>query len=154
VLCSYGEPQWAVVGDTFPTGCRWSESIVFHEYFTWNPDAAIPEYQTEQGVYDRHCGLDQVTMSFGHDEYLYHVTKPYLPEEALAMIRYHSCYPIHKEGAYGHLMTGRDHELMGWVRKFNPYDLYSKGHAKPDAVALKPYYEDLIAEYFPAKIRW
>lgn len=154
VLCSYGEPQWAVVGDTFPTGCRWNEKIVYHEYFAWNPDASIPEYQTECGVYEPHCGLDKVVMSYGHDEYLYQVVKPYLPEEALAMIRYHSCYPIHKEHGYGHLMTPRDHELMEWVRKFNPYDLYSKGHTKPDAVALRPYYEDLIAEYFPAKLRW
>ncbi len=37
-LCLYGEPQWAVVGDTFPVGCAWSESIVFHEYFAKNPD--------------------------------------------------------------------------------------------------------------------
>ncbi|MEJ1932737.1 inositol oxygenase family protein [Nostoc sp. NIES-2111] len=154
VLCTYGEPQWAVVGDTFPTGCRWSEKIVYHEYFAWNPDASIPEYQSEYGVYEPHCGLDNVVMSFGHDEYLYQVTKPYLPEEALAMIRYHSCYPIHKEHQYAHLMTPRDHELMDWVRKFNPYDLYSKGHTKPDAVALRPYYEDLIREYFPEKIRW
>jgi inositol oxygenase len=154
VLCTYGEPQWAVVGDTFPTGCRWSEKIVYHEYFAWNPDASIPEYQTENGVYGAHCGLDNVVMSFGHDEYLYHVVKPYLPAEALAMIRYHSCYPIHKEGGYAHLMTERDHELMGWVRKFNPYDLYSKGHTKPDEKALRPYYEDLIAEFFPAKLRW
>ncbi|MDX2267042.1 MAG: inositol oxygenase family protein [Bryobacter sp.] len=154
VLVTYGEPQWAVVGDTFPTGCAWDKSIVFHQYFSWNPDAAIPEYQTECGVYEPHCGLDKVVLSFGHDEYLYHVVKPYLPDEALAMIRYHSCYPIHREGAYTHLMNERDHELMAWVRKFNPYDLYSKGHAKPSVTELKPYYEELIAEYFPATIRW
>jgi hypothetical protein len=28
-LCLYGEPQWGVVGDTFPVGCAWSTSIVF-----------------------------------------------------------------------------------------------------------------------------
>src|SRR3954469_19051161 len=27
VLCLYGEPQWAVVGDTFPVGCRFDERI-------------------------------------------------------------------------------------------------------------------------------
>jgi inositol oxygenase len=154
VLCTYGEPQWAVVGDTFPTGCAWDPSIVFHDYFAWNPDASIPEYQTECGVYERHCGLENVTLSFGHDEYLYHVTKAYLPEEAQYIIRYHSCYPIHREGAYGHLMNKKDHLLFEAVKTFNPYDLYSKGHAKPDAQALKPYYEDLIAEFFPDKIRW
>ncbi len=24
-LCLYGEPQWGVVGDTFPVGCAWSD---------------------------------------------------------------------------------------------------------------------------------
>src|SRR5271165_812859 len=33
VLCLYGEPQWAVVGDTFPAGCAYSDKIVFPEYF-------------------------------------------------------------------------------------------------------------------------
>jgi len=33
VLCLYGEPQLAVVGDTFPVGCAWSDKIVFPEYF-------------------------------------------------------------------------------------------------------------------------
>ncbi len=28
-LCLYGEPQWGVVGDTFPVGCAWSKDIVF-----------------------------------------------------------------------------------------------------------------------------
>src|SRR5437667_243225 len=31
ILCLYGEPQWAVVGDTFPVGCAWSDRIVFHQ---------------------------------------------------------------------------------------------------------------------------
>ncbi len=154
VLCSYGEPQWAVVGDTFPTGCAWDKSIVFHEYFAWNPDASIPAYQTECGVYVPGCGLDKVNLSYGHDEYLYHVIKDYLPEEAQYIIRYHSCYPIHREGGYQHLLNGKDRSMLEWVNKFNPYDLYSKGHAKPDEKAVKPYYQELIAEFFPDKIRW
>ena len=28
VLCLFGEPQWAVVGDTFPVGCSFSKSIL------------------------------------------------------------------------------------------------------------------------------
>ena len=65
------------------------------------------------------------------------------------MIRYHSFYPAHREGEYSHLMNDRDRRLMEWVREFNPYDLYSKGHEPPDVKTLKPYYLDLIAEYFP-----
>jgi inositol oxygenase len=29
VLCLFGEPQWAVVGDTFPVGCAYSDKIVY-----------------------------------------------------------------------------------------------------------------------------
>jgi inositol oxygenase len=70
------------------------------------------------------------------------------------MIRYHSFYAAHKEGAYTHLMNDRDRELFAWVRAFNPYDLYSKGAARPDVAGLRPYYEDLLAEFFPPVLRW
>ena len=154
VLTMWGEPQWAVVGDTFPVGCRWSDKIVYPEYFEANPDSRTPELMTRYGVYDEQCGLDKVNLSWGHDEYLYHVTKNYLPEEAQYMIRYHSWYSAHREMDYQFLMSDHDMQLMDWVRKFNPYDLYSKSAVKPDFDQLKPYYDDLIAEFFPAKIKW
>jgi inositol oxygenase len=154
ILCLWGEPQWAVVGDTFPVGCAYSDKVVFPEFFANNPDSQNPAYQTPNGVYSEGCGLDKVHLSWGHDEYMYHVVKDYLPEEALYMIRYHSFYAAHKEGAYDHLMSDRDREMFAWVRRFNPYDLYSKGEAKPDLKKIKPFYQELIAEYFPATIRW
>jgi len=154
ILCLFGEPQWAVVGDTFPVGCAWSDKIVFHEFFRDNPDSQVPEYQTRLGVYEENAGLDNVDMSWGHDEYLYHIVKDRLPEPALYMIRYHSCYPIHREGAYDYLMNDHDREMFEWVRKFNPYDLYSKSHNRPDPQKLRPYYEDLINEYLPGKLDW
>jgi inositol oxygenase len=154
VMWLWGEPQWAVVGDTFPVGCAFSDKIVFHEFFADNPDSRVPAYQSQCGVYEEGCGMDKVNLSWGHDEYLYHVTRDYLPEEAQYMIRYHSFYPGHRENAYDHLMNGHDREMFQWVRTFNPFDLYSKSHTKPDPVQLKPYYEELIAEFFPDKIRW
>jgi inositol oxygenase len=152
VLWLWGEPQWAVVGDTFPTGCAWSDKIVYHEYFSGNPDAKKPELQTESGIYEKNCGLDNVTMSWGHDEFMYLISKEYLPEPALYMLRYHSFYPAHREGAYGHLMNDHDREMFEWVKLFNPYDLYSKSHTKPDPVELRPYYQKLIDKYFPSKV--
>ncbi len=154
VLCLWGEPQWAVVGDTFPVGCKWSDRIVYHEFFEANPDAQVPGYQTESGVYQPGCGLSKVDLSWGHDEYMYLVSRDYLPEPAQYIIRYHSCYPIHREGAYQHLMTDHDREMFEAVKTFNPYDLYSKGHDRVNVDEVRPYYEDLIAEFFPAKLRW
>jgi len=154
VLTMWGEPQWAVVGDTFPVGCRWSEKIVYPEYFSANPDSTNPELMSRYGVYEEQCGLENVNLSWGHDEYLYHVTKPYLPEEAQYMIRYHSWYSAHREMDYQYLMSDHDMQMMDSVRKFNPYDLYSKSAVKPELATLKPYYEGLVSEFFPAKIRW
>ena len=93
-------------------------------------------------------------MSWGHDEYLYHVVKDYLPEPALYMIRYHSFYAGHRERAYDHLMDDHDREMFSWVREFNPYDLYSKSDVRPDVDSLRPYYDDLISEFLPAELDW
>ncbi len=154
VLCLYGEPQWGVVGDTFPVGCAWSKHIVFPEYFAQNPDLHNPLYQTKYGIYEPNCGLDAVHMSFGHDGYIYEAMKNYLPTSALYMLRYHSFYPWHKHGAYTHLTDEQDQENLHWIHEFNQYDLYSKGHTKPNLAELKPYYDDLFAEFFPPTLAW
>lgn len=153
-LCLYGEPQWGVVGDTFPVGCAWSPDIVFHEYFAANPDRNIPAYQTPCGIYEPHCGLENLHMSFGHDGYISEVMKPYLREEALYMLRFHSFYPWHKHNAYDHLCTDKDRSMLPWVLKFNQYDLYSKAHTRPDLNELKPFYDDLFAEFLPPTLAW
>lgn len=153
-LCLYGEPQWAVVGDTFPVGCAYSDKIIFFDYFSANPDSKNSLYRDPYGIYAPHCGLEKVHMSWGHDEYIYQVIKNYLPEPAHYMLRYHSFYPAHQHGAYRHLMSEHDEEMFQWVRKFNPYDLYSKGTEKPNLKEILPYYQDLIAEFFPGKIDW
>ncbi len=154
ILCLWGEPQWAVVGDTFPVGCAYSPKIVFSELFTANPDSAVTQYQTRLGIYTEGCGLDKVDMSWGHDEYMYRVVRDYLPEEARYVIRYHSFYPAHKEGEYEYLMNERDKQMFRWVREFQHYDLYSKVPERPDPQELRPYYEALISEYFPPQISW
>ena len=154
VLCLWGEPQWGVVGDTFPVGCAWSDQVVFPEYFQANPDAHIPEYQSTYGIYEPNCGMENVHMSFGHDGYIAEVLKPYLPDEALYILRFHSLYAWHRHGAYAHLMNGKDAAMLPSVRKFNPYDLYSKSSERPKLEQLRPYYADLISEYFPDKVAW
>ena len=154
VLCLYGEPQWAVVGDTFPLGCAFSDEIVYPEFFGDNPDSTVDEYQTSCGIYKEGCGLSNVHMSWGHDEYMYNVVKDYLPEPALYIIRYHSFYAWHRESAYQHLMDDKDREMLSWVKKFNPYDLYSKTPERPDVDNVRPYYQELINKYLPKKLQW
>src|SRR5579872_426717 len=157
ILCLFGEPQCAVVGDTFPVGCAFSDRIVYPEFLAENPDSVDPRLNTPLGIYEAGCGLSHVHLSWGHDEYLYHVVRQAgsaLPEPALAMIRYHSFYPWHREEEYGHLLDEHDRQMLPWVRKFNPYDLYSKSPRRPDWNELAPYYTALIDKYLPGKLRW
>jgi inositol oxygenase len=154
ILCLYGESQWAVVGDTFPVGCAYSEKIVFHDFFSDNPDSRELKYQSPAGIYKEGIGLNNLHLSWGHDEYIYQVVKDHLPDEALYMLRYHSFYPWHREGQYDHLCNEQDHAMLKWVQAFNPYDLYTKSHERPDVKQIRPFYDDLIAEYLPARLRW
>jgi len=156
VLAIWGEPQWAVTGDTFVVGCEFADSIVFrNESFNLNPDGNNPKYNTKYGMYQPKCGLDQVKLSWGHDEYLYRVLQhnhSTLPKPGLNMIRFHSFYPWHTGQDYMHLCNQQDLEMMQWVREFNKFDLYTKCDTMPDIQALQPYYQSLIDKYMPGKL--
>ncbi|XP_020098151.1 probable inositol oxygenase [Ananas comosus] len=152
-----GEPQWCVVGDTFPLGCAFDQSIVHDQYFKGNPDYNDPVYGTRLGIYTENCGLDKVTMSWGHDEYMYLVMKENgttLPPVASFIVRFHSFYALHHSGAYTYLMNDEDKEMLKWLRIFNKYDLYSKSKVRINVEEVKPYYQSLIDKYFPPKLRW
>jgi len=153
----YNEPQWAVVGDTFPVGCKFDESIVFHEYFQQNHDNSNPLYNTRLGIYSEGIGLENVTISWGHDEYLYQVCKQNgctLPKQGLDIIRYHSFYSWHTSGAYKYLMSEEDKSSLFWVKEFQKHDLYSKSPEKPKLDELIPYYQGLMEKYFPPMLKW
>ncbi|XP_012278232.1 inositol oxygenase isoform X2 [Orussus abietinus] len=158
IMVFFGEPQWAVVGDTFPVGCAWGDSIVYRSTsFENNPDGNDSRYNTKYGMYKPRCGLSNLTMSWGHDEYLYRVLKHNkckLPEKALAMIRYHSFYPWHAGGDYMYFCTNDDMEMLKWILEFNKYDLYTKSEGVPDIGELWPYYEKLIDKYIPGVLEW
>ncbi|EGG03324.1 uncharacterized protein MELLADRAFT_109435 [Melampsora larici-populina 98AG31] len=148
--------QWDVVGDTFVVGAKFSDKIIYPNTFSKNPDWNDPVYSSEYGVYEPNCGMENVLLSWGHDEYLYNVLKDkcLLPKEGLAMIRFHSFYPWHRDGAYRQFMNEGDQKLLEAVISFNPYDLYSKSTIRPDPVKLRPYYQSIVEKYFPEEIEF
>ncbi|XP_011498258.1 PREDICTED: inositol oxygenase [Ceratosolen solmsi marchali] len=158
VMALYGEPQWAVVGDTFPVGCDWANSIVYRDTsFINNPDGEDPRYNTKFGMYKPKCGLENLLMSWGHDEYLYQVlkhNKSTLPNCALAIVRYHSFYPWHAGGDYMYFCTKDDIDMLDYILMFNKYDLYTKNDEVPDIDKLWAYYEQLIEKYIPGVLEW
>ena len=41
------------------------------QYLKDNPDYNNPAYNTKLGIYSEGCGLENVLMSWGHDDYMY-----------------------------------------------------------------------------------
>jgi len=153
----FGLEQWAIVGDTFPVGVKFSDKIVFPEFFDENPDSKHAVYSTDLGVYEQGCGIMNLQMSYGHDEYLYQVlvhNKCKIPLEGLYAIRFHSFYAWHRGGSYKNLTNKTDEEMFKWVKAFNSSDLYSKSHEQPKIEELKPYYQSLIDKYTPGVLEW
>lgn len=108
-------------------------------------------------MYEQHCGLDSLLLSWGHDEYLYRVLVHNgctLPAEALYMLRYHSFYPYHTGQEYRHLANDRDRDMLPLLQMFNRYDLYTKDEEVPDIEQLWPYYQALIDRYMPGVLEW
>lgn len=142
LLTKLGLRQPFVVGDEWPVGCAPSREIVCSEFFDESPDTTHPVYGTKLGVYEAGCGLDNVVMSFGHDEYLYRVLTDAvkdggctLPPEALHPIRYHSAYVVHTAGEYDYLLNDHDRAWMPLLHAFrDKIDLYTK---RPDATGLE-----------------
>lgn len=143
--------QWGIVGDTFVVGCALPDSLVYPEYNSFHPDKDHIVYGKKNGMYEPHCGLDNVLCSWGHDEYLYKVLKHNqcaLPEQALYIIRFHSLYAHHTERAYNHLMDTKDHKMIHWLQLFNKYDLYTK--TDDDDIVnddIRDYYNKLVNKY-------
>ena len=54
--------------DTFPVGCRFSDKNIYPETFSLNPDSNNKRLITECGIYAPRCGLENVLLSWGHDE--------------------------------------------------------------------------------------
>ena len=57
-------------GDTFPVGCAFDTAIIHASSFAANPDSHDPRFSSPCGVYEAHCGLANIDMSWGHDEYM------------------------------------------------------------------------------------
>lgn len=156
--------QWALGGDTFVVGCRIPDNaVILPQFNVLNPDMSDSRYNTECGMYEPGCGIDELKFAWGHDEYMYRMLVANgcsIPREGLDMIRYHSAYPWHDKGAYRHLMKPEDYEREKWVQLFNKFDLYTKDgdnelRGESMQEELWPYYRGLIEKYgLGGKLKW
>lgn len=159
ILFNFNEPSWAVVGDTYVVGCTFPETIVYYKTMLENPDTNNPDFSSKHGVYEPNCGIGNLSITVGHDEYLYTVLQRNnnhtFPEKYQDVIRFHSFYPWHTGGSYREFMKPGDDELLKDVNYFNTFDLYSK--ADKDFVVtdeIKHYFHDLLCDFFPEPLLW
>lgn len=156
VMFTLGEPNWAIVGDTYVVGCEFPKTIVYYD--TMKENADFDSYD-KNGIYPEKCGLENLNISFGHDEYLYQVLKQNegkhgMTKANLDVIRYHSFYPWHTSGEYKQFMRDGDQVILKNVNYFNKFDLYSKEDSPDISDEIKEYYSLLLDEYFPEILQW
>ena len=156
VLFTFGESEWSITGDTFVVGCKLPESMVYYNETKDHPD----RNNTLLGIYEKGCGIENLNISFGHDEYLYQVLKQNnknhkISEKYWDIIRYHSFYPWHDKGEYKHFMNDSDNGKLKLVQEFNAFDLYSKEDIDLEITdEIKKYYENLLNKYFLKELQW
>jgi len=162
-----------MVGDTFALGCAMDSANIYADkrwYQELNPDAGNAEYQTPCGMYKPNCGIDNIMVSFGHDEYLAIVLKQHekdkqgvpnvkpLPKEAIYQVRFHSFYPWHtprgEARGYTHLANEEDWRCLPLLKALQKADLYSKSPNLPPMDELKTLYNGLIRDHFTPLVRW
>jgi len=157
-----GLKQHEVVGDTFPVGAPFAPANVYYKdrFFEKNPDLDFSKSKSTGnrfGIYVKHCGFDEVEMSWGHDEYgawLLENNINHFPAEAFYLIKYHSFYPWHKGGAYSELANDKDYMTLPLLIFFQKSDLYSKRdtpYTKQELKEKKEYYEQLTEKYIPCR---
>lgn len=151
--------QWGMVGDVFVVGCALPDSCVYPEFNGTNSDMADARYNTPTGIYEKGCGIDNVDLAWGHDEYLYRVLNNHesntLPEDAMTMIRYHSFYPWHSGGAYTELLNEKDVKYLELIKDFNKYDLYTKSQKIYNLEDVLDYYQPIAEKYLgTGPINW
>jgi len=143
--------QWGLVGDVFAVGCRLPASCVYPEFNALNPDTKDDLLNTENGIYEPACGLDNLNLAWGHDEYLYQVLNNHkenkIPEAGMVMIRYHSFYPWHTGGSYAQFLNEKDRQYKDWILDFNRFDLYTKSKKVYNLDDVIDYYQPIAEKY-------
>ncbi|KAJ7447749.1 DUF706-domain-containing protein [Mycena galericulata] len=118
----FDKPGLIFLAGYFVIGCAFSNKTVLPESFAGNPDSQDAVYSTEYRIYNPNCGLENVMLSWDHDEY-----------EGLATIRYHSFYPTARART-PHLTNASDEKALAAARSDEAVD--------PGAP--KPYYEHFL----------
>ncbi|KAL7465089.1 hypothetical protein ACHAXS_005416 [Conticribra weissflogii] len=114
--------DWTISSRSRVVGCKPPQRATFSEYRHLNMDLEDSRYNTDLGVYEPHCGLQNVSLMWTGCEYMYYLLKhnrSTIPEEGLAMIRYFLLGDWHEHNEYSAITNDDDADVMPFVAEFD-----------------------------------
>jgi inositol oxygenase len=114
--------DWTISCRSRIVGCASPDETTFYEFRRLNADEKDSCYCSRQGMYDLHCGLENVLMAWTGPEYMYHMLRhnnTTIPAEGLAMLRYFSLVDWHSRGEYEHLTNIDDTDVCEFAAEFD-----------------------------------
>lgn len=118
---SEDEYDWTLASRSRIVGSASPDRVSFAEFKYLNADEF--ELKTKpEGIYEPHCGLENVVMAWTGPEYIYHMLKhndALIPDEGLAMLRYFSLGDWHTHHEYQHVTNEDDEDVKAFVADFD-----------------------------------
>jgi inositol oxygenase len=119
---SENDYDWTISSRGRVVGCTPPASVAFGEFRSLNADEQDPRYSSLQGMYDLHCGFDNVLLAWTGPEYMYYMLKHNevnVPDEGLKMLRLASLNDWHTNDAYSQFAKEDDEDMQLFVADFD-----------------------------------
>ena len=115
--------DWTISSKSRIVGCKIPRRAIsyFGEFRHLNADENDPRFNSDTGVYQAHCGLENVLLIWSGCEYVYHLLRhnhATLPEEAYAMLRYFLLFDWHEHQEYSSLTNDVDDDMLLFIQEF------------------------------------
>ncbi|KAL9181536.1 hypothetical protein ACHAXT_010341 [Thalassiosira profunda] len=114
--------DWTISSRSRVIGCKIPQRATFREFRHLNMDEDDARFASDTGVYQEHCGLENVSLMWSGCEYMYHLLRhnnTLLPDEALELLRYHLLGDWHEHGEYSSLTNEHDADVLPFVQQFD-----------------------------------
>lgn len=121
-IASEDDYDWTTPCRSRIVGCATPENAIFSEFASLNVDEYDERYNSPLGMYNAHCGLENVFLNWSGPEYMYHMLKynnAGLPEEGLSVIRLFPLFDWHSSKLYESLANDDDEDIRSFVADFD-----------------------------------
>lgn len=114
--------DWTICCTSRAIGCRAPEGAIFHEFRGLNGDEKDSKYNSPLGMYEAHCGFENVMLTWTGPEYMYQMLKHNhvdIPEEGYSILRLFPLRDWHSKGGYSILQNEDDKDVKSFITDFD-----------------------------------